>query len=164
AIALGPFLTKRPEVVIATSPQLLTGVVGAVLSTLRRGPFGVGGGGLWPPAVGGGGGGGGGGARGRARGGGGGGGGRPRGRRGGGWPEGVVEVGAVREGSPLVRALERVERALYRRADRIVVVTDAFVDALVERGVPRMKVDVVKNGADLELFQPRPRDEEIRTE
>ncbi|MDQ3224336.1 MAG: glycosyltransferase family 4 protein, partial [Gemmatimonadota bacterium] len=39
ATLLGPMLVSRPDVVIATSPQLLTGVAGWVLSLLQRVPF-----------------------------------------------------------------------------------------------------------------------------
>ncbi|HME92109.1 MAG TPA: glycosyltransferase, partial [Myxococcaceae bacterium] len=47
---------------------------------------------------------------------------------------------------------------------RIVAVTDAFVDELAARGVPREKMRVVKNGVDLELFRPLHRDDDLRGE
>lgn len=126
ASLLGRFLTKRPDVLVATSPQLLTGVAGAALATAFRVPFVF----------------------------------EVRDL----WPQSVVEVGALRAGSLPVRALETVERALYRRANHIVAVTEAFVAELEVRGVPRTKVDVVKNGVDLALFRPMPRDEALRAE
>lgn len=63
------------------------------------------------------------------------------------WPESIVAVGALRPGRVL-RALEALELRLYRDAARIVVVTDAFRERLVERGVPASKIVVVPNGID----------------
>lgn len=70
------------------------------------------------------------------------------------WPESIVAVGGMRPG-PLVRALERWEMALYRRAARVVVVTEAFRERLVERGVPAEKIVVVPNGIDPAWFEAR---------
>ena len=67
------------------------------------------------------------------------------------WPESIVTVGAMRKGL-IVRMLERIEALAYRRADRIVSVTDSFVAHIAERGGTREKISVIKNGANLELF------------
>lgn len=68
------------------------------------------------------------------------------------WPESLVAVGA---GSGImVRTLARVAGALYRRADRIVCVTESFRRVLTERGVPPDKISVVRNGVDLSSFRP----------
>jgi glycosyltransferase involved in cell wall biosynthesis len=69
------------------------------------------------------------------------------------WPEAIVELGLMRPGLG-VRLLERLARFLYRRASRVVVVTNAFADRLVAQGVPRAKVAVIPNGADTSLFEP----------
>jgi glycosyltransferase involved in cell wall biosynthesis len=78
------------------------------------------------------------------------------------WPESIVAVGALAAGHPIVRGLEVVEEALYRAADQIVVVTDAFRERLVERGVTARKVEVIKNGVDLGRFAPASRDTPLR--
>lgn len=70
------------------------------------------------------------------------------------WPESIVSVGALPSGHPIVRALERVERGLYRGADGIVSVTDSFVAHFQARGVSPERVAVVKNGIDVALFDP----------
>jgi colanic acid biosynthesis glycosyl transferase WcaI len=75
------------------------------------------------------------------------------------WPRSIVEVGAMRADSLAIRVLEKLERLLYRRADRIVAVTDSFVDAIAANGISPEKISVVTNGVDLELFRPRPRPE-----
>lgn len=116
ASVVGPLVTARPDVVVATSPQMLTAVAGVWMSWLRGVPFVFDVRDLWPRSI--------------------------------------VEVGAMKEGSPAVRALEWLERSLYRAASRIVVVTHSFVDEIAALGIPRDKIDVVTNGVDLELFAP----------
>lgn len=69
------------------------------------------------------------------------------------WPESIVAVGAMRE-SAAVRALRRLEYFLYRKAARIVSVTNSFKKVLTTNGVPPAKIAVVRNGADLDGFTP----------
>ena len=76
------------------------------------------------------------------------------------WPASIAAVGAMKQ-SWLLRWLERLELALYRSANRIVVVTEAFKADLVERGTAPEKIAVVTNGVDLSSFTPRPKDAEI---
>lgn len=73
------------------------------------------------------------------------------------WPESIKAVGAMRD-SPAIRVLERIELFLYQHAKRIVVVTQAFKDTLIRRGIDRSKVDVITNGVDLSNFSPLPKD------
>lgn len=70
------------------------------------------------------------------------------------WPESIAAVGAKTPG-PALRALEHIELGLYRRAARVVAVSPAFKENLVGRGVPAGKIEIVTNGADLSLWQPR---------
>jgi glycosyltransferase involved in cell wall biosynthesis len=67
------------------------------------------------------------------------------------WPESIVAVGAM-ERNAMIRLLERVERFLYREADRIVVVTDAFKRSIAAKGIPGEKITVLKNGVDLDRW------------
>src|ERR1700689_1848201 len=102
ASVVGPLLARRPDVLIATSPQFLTGTAGLWLSRLFRCPFVFEVRDLWPASI--------------------------------------VAVGALKEGSLPIRALELLERTLYWKADRIVVVTDSFVDEIAAKGVSRAKL------------------------
>jgi len=53
---------------------------------------------------------------------------------------------------------------LYRQSRRIVSFTKSFVPELTRRGVPAEKIDVVINGASLDLFAPQSRrDAELET-
>ena len=74
------------------------------------------------------------------------------------WPESIKTVGAMGDNA-FIHYFEWEERCCYRSARRIVVVTDSFKRTLVARGVPAEKIDVVKNGANRELFKPVPKDE-----
>lgn len=73
------------------------------------------------------------------------------------WPDSIVAVGAMKR-NIMLRWLEKLELFLYRRAARIVVLTPAFRENLVRRGVPPDKIDVVINGVDLQRYQPKPKD------
>ena len=73
------------------------------------------------------------------------------------WPESLAAVGAGGEGSLLHRTLGAIAGFLYRRAQRIVVVTPAFKDHLIRHwNVPAGKISIVENGVETELFRPTP--------
>jgi len=78
------------------------------------------------------------------------------------WPQSIVEVGALSARHPLVLVLEQVERFLYREADLLVSVTDSFCEVWRQQGIDPSKMRVIKNGVDLQLFEPGPRDGEAR--
>lgn len=77
------------------------------------------------------------------------------------WPKSIVAVGAMRRGI-LVRLLERLETALYRAADHVVVVSPAFRSHIEERGVPAERITVLPNGVDVEWFERPVEREEVR--
>jgi len=67
------------------------------------------------------------------------------------WPESAVTTGVLSERSLLTRALYALERWACRTADCINVLTPAFREDLVRRGLaPAEKIIFVPNGADLE--------------
>ena len=69
------------------------------------------------------------------------------------WPEAIADLGLMRPGIG-VRLLQRLAEFLYRRATRVVVVTQAFADRIAALDIPRWKLSVIPNGADLDLFTP----------
>lgn len=69
------------------------------------------------------------------------------------WPASITAVGAMKD-SFAIKMLERLEVFLYKRADSIISVTNAFKRELIERGVDGEKIDVVLNGVDLAKYQP----------
>jgi glycosyltransferase involved in cell wall biosynthesis len=116
AASTGLFL-PRPDVVIATSPQLLVALSGWWLALCKRVPFVF----------------------------------EVRDL----WPESLAAVGMGDGNSMLHRGLAHLAGFLYRHADRVVVVTPAFEDYLVEHWhVPQEKIAVVENGVETNLFAP----------
>ena len=74
------------------------------------------------------------------------------------WPESILAVGAIRNRA-IIRLLRSLEHFAYRKAERIVPVTDAFRQYMLDGGVDPGKIVVVKNGVDLSLFdRDRPGD------
>src|SRR5207253_1090222 len=71
------------------------------------------------------------------------------------WPESAVSLGEL-SGPRAIRAAERLERLLYTRAARIVVVTNGIRQRLIERGLPAQKLALVPNGANTDLFKFNP--------
>jgi len=68
------------------------------------------------------------------------------------WPASIRAVGA--SDSRFLDWVEKLELYLYRRAHRIVAVSHAIKRDLVSREVADGKIDVVRNGVDLEQFNP----------
>ena len=113
---------KRPDVVIATSPQIFCGYAGVWVKRLRRVPLV-----LEIRDI---------------------------------WPESMGAVGA-KIPHLAYKALEGIERAMYRVADHVVTVGEGYVDKLRERKVPDGKMSVIMNGTDLATFSPRPPNREL---
>jgi len=122
AILAAPFV-KRPDLVVATSPQFFTAVAGYVVGATRRIPFVFELRDLWPISI--------------------------------------KAVGAVKDGSYSIHLLGKLEMFLYRKAARIVSVTNSFATVLIDRGIDGGKIDVVTNGVDLSRFKPQPKDPEL---
>jgi colanic acid biosynthesis glycosyl transferase WcaI len=123
--ALSGIALRRPQVVIATSPQLLCALSGWWLAFWKRVPFVF----------------------------------EVRDL----WPESLAAVGAGGEGTLLHRTLGAIAGFLYRHADRIVVVTPAFEDHLIQYwNVPASKISVVENGVETDLFRLDPAAMEVR--
>jgi glycosyltransferase involved in cell wall biosynthesis len=79
------------------------------------------------------------------------------------WPESILVVGAITNRA-VIRMLEYLEVFAYRKADRIVVVTDAFKRYIIEKGIDAEKIEVIKNGVDLGFYEPATRDQAIAKE
>ncbi|TVQ94992.1 MAG: glycosyltransferase WbuB [Deltaproteobacteria bacterium] len=118
-LAIGQRRVEDPDVVIATSPQFLAAVSGALLSRGRRVPLVLEIRDLWPRSI---------------------------------W-----EVGAMSRHHPAIKVLEQLERWLYRQADEIVVVSEAFRAEIANHlpGVQAQDLPVITNGVRLERFDPK---------
>ncbi|MFP8875299.1 MAG: glycosyltransferase family 4 protein, partial [Myxococcota bacterium] len=68
------------------------------------------------------------------------------------WPEAIAASGRLQSGL-VIRFLESIERAIYRNAEAVTVVTEGKRARLIEKGVPEDKVTVIPNGVDLSRFE-----------
>jgi colanic acid biosynthesis glycosyl transferase WcaI len=62
-------------------------------------------------------------------------------------PDGATATGLVDDGGKVVRMARRLERAAYSAADRIVVLSRAFTDNLITKGVPARKIELIYDPA-----------------
>jgi len=71
------------------------------------------------------------------------------------WPESLLASGIGREGSMFIRTLDMISSFLCRHSQKIVVVTDAFKDNLIQqRGIDPGNIEVITNGVEPEMFLP----------
>lgn len=77
------------------------------------------------------------------------------------WPESITAVGAAKRNAA-IRFFEWLEKRMYKTASRIVVVTESFAKTIIEKhGVNPDKIRIVKNGANLDLYKPVPKNTEL---
>ena len=76
------------------------------------------------------------------------------------WPESMGAVGAKIPGLAY-KALEMIERAMYRSCKALVTVGEGYRQRLIEKGVDEKKIAIVMNGTDLEMFSPREKNREL---
>ncbi len=79
------------------------------------------------------------------------------------WPESAVAMGELNNSKAIALA-EWLERACYRRSQRIVVVTQGIHRRLIERGYPPNKLAFIPNGANTALFQYQPEEGRVLRE
>ncbi len=68
------------------------------------------------------------------------------------WPQTLVDLGALRQGSPREAMLRSLEALLVRRASIVVTLLPGIRDYLLERGLPIGHVVYIPNGARLAAF------------
>lgn len=77
------------------------------------------------------------------------------------WPESAVQMGQLNR-LWAIRLSTWLEEKCYRRATKIVVVTNGIKKRLLDRGIPESKVTIIPNGANTELYAPRPPSPSLR--
>lgn len=66
------------------------------------------------------------------------------------WPDSAIEMGLVKDRKTIAVA-RAMERFCYRRADRIIALTEGIRDGMIALGVPAGKIELITNGVDLEI-------------
>lgn len=117
------FFCRRPNVIIATSPQFFCGWAGVLASWLK-----------WCPLI----------VEIRDI-----------------WPESIVTVGAMRKGL-VTRALEVMEKWLYRSANFVVTVGHGYRENIERKANVGNRIAVITNGVDVARFSPAERCDEFR--
>jgi len=69
------------------------------------------------------------------------------------WPDTIVATGML-SNRHAIGLLDRLCRFVYRQADRIVVLSPGFRSALIARGVPASKIDMIYNWCDEAGIEP----------
>ncbi|MCE9662463.1 glycosyltransferase family 4 protein [Halomonas sp. M5N1S17] len=81
------------------------------------------------------------------------------------WPQTLIDMGRLREGSLTTRCLRALEDFLYRRARRVLTLLPRAEEYIVPRGVPAEHVVWLSNGVDLgdypDVSPPQPRPPEM---
>ena len=68
------------------------------------------------------------------------------------WPQTFVEIGGYSNKSPVVKLLRVLEKFLYRRAKRIIVLLPKASEYITRLGIPNSKIVYIPNGVSPELF------------
>jgi glycosyltransferase involved in cell wall biosynthesis len=76
------------------------------------------------------------------------------------WPESIKTVGAMND-NLFIRYFEKEEKWCYQSAKKIISVTDSFKGEITKKGISDEKIEVIKNGANMELYNPLPKNQEL---
>jgi len=68
------------------------------------------------------------------------------------WPQTLIDMGEMSERNPIVKALQILERFLYRRAERIIVLAPRMGEYISARGIGKEKIVWIPNGIALGRF------------
>lgn len=105
---------KKPDVVIGSSPHLLTPLAAYMVARYHRVPFVMEVRDLWPQTI--------------------------------------IDMGELSASHPITKALQALEKFLYRRAERIITVLPRAHEYITACGIPRDKVVWIPNGVNLSRF------------
>ena len=77
------------------------------------------------------------------------------------WPDGPVALGEIKN-KYLIKFLEAVERFVYKKAERILVISKGFKRDIENKGIDADKIDVAPNWVDIDFITPGCRKNSIR--
>lgn len=72
------------------------------------------------------------------------------------WPERIYAGTNIKRGL-MIKMLEKLEILLYKKAAKIIAVTNGVKNNIISKGVPEEKVTVITNGVDERIFSPQPK-------
>lgn len=65
------------------------------------------------------------------------------------WPQSLIDLGKVTEKNPVIFILYKIEKFLYKKSDRIIVLFENAKNYVVSKGINANKVLYIPNGIDL---------------
>lgn len=71
------------------------------------------------------------------------------------WEDAAVDQGKTSEGSLRYKLTRDLETHLIDKADKITTICDGLKKDIIQRGVREDKIEVIPNGVDTDIFQPR---------
>ena len=77
------------------------------------------------------------------------------------WPEFAIDMGILR--NPVLIAISRrLEQFLYRHATHLLVNSPAYREYLMDKGIPAENIDLIANGVDPNMFDPKANGQSFR--
>ena len=70
------------------------------------------------------------------------------------FPDSMVTAGITKEGSFLWKVGNKIANKTYKKADKIIVISEEMRDNLLAKGVPAEKIEIVYNWVDEEVTHP----------
>ncbi len=77
------------------------------------------------------------------------------------WPESIAATTNVKKDSFIYKIFTYIENFIYKRANNIILLTNAFKKNLLKKGISNKKLHVVINGANINLFKRYKYDEKL---
>jgi colanic acid biosynthesis glycosyl transferase WcaI len=77
------------------------------------------------------------------------------------FPDAYVASREVRRGLR-TRVMDHMMNSIYRRCDRITVITDSFFEVIASKGIDPRKIQIIPNFVDTSAVMPLPRDNSFR--
>lgn len=68
------------------------------------------------------------------------------------WPQAIVDLGRMRKYHPIIMILSALERFLYFRAERIIILGDYMEQHICSLGIDKTKLVWIPNGVDISRF------------
>jgi len=77
------------------------------------------------------------------------------------WPKTLIDIGKFRKNNPIVKMLEILEKYLYVRAKKIIVLFPFAKDYIVPMGIPEDKIVWISNGVSVSITEKEIRKTEL---
>jgi len=70
------------------------------------------------------------------------------------FPDSLVQAGMTRKGSLIWKIGRKVENYTYANVDRIIVISEDIKQSIIKKGVPELKITVIRNWIDTQDVKP----------